>query len=98
MPSGDCRGFGRAPAPTIPNAENRVSARWLRALVREAKDFNLGKPIARRPLDDSYAALDALFLGNDRGLRKVVDQRLLLGFCRCDAFCHGSLQVTQPVR
>src|SRR5215471_14924028 len=51
-------------------------------LVREAVHLYLGAAVGHRALDDLDRAPNALFIGNSRWLREVIEQCLLLGLRR----------------
>src|SRR5262245_8641791 len=50
-------------------------------LVGKAVHLYLSLAVGHRALDDLDGALNGLFVGNTRWLRKAVEQRLLLGLC-----------------
>src|SRR5246500_760867 len=51
-------------------------------LVRKAVHLYLGAAVGHRTLDDLDRAPNALFIGNSRWLREVIEQCLLLGLRR----------------
>src|SRR5215467_1269033 len=66
-------------------------------LVREAVHLYLGAAVGHRALDDLDRAPNALFIGNSRWLREVIEQCLLLGLRRrpLGRFLRGFLRLGQ---
>src|SRR6516164_9247679 len=66
-------------------------------LVREAVHLYLGAAVGHRALDDLDRAPNALFIGNSRWLREVIEQCLLLGLRRrpLGRFLRGVLRLGQ---